>query len=221
MLCLCKTCLSLPHRPCFVTLLYAGSGSRSPLPCTAHHIPIQCTYNESMAASNAVAVPWHDKWAMKFPTPTEPCPTPPGLLPRVSERTSSSQSGVDDTIVAKIAWNLVVAQGQSLPMNLFMMWMSGSHVNLWSIMMTSYMCWGPIGSLMNMSQRFQQKVGHIETDLDFTVQKVAYVAINLLSLFMAAYKLSSLGLLPTTDSDWLEFMEQGEPAEFSSGGFVV
>lgn len=155
--------------------------------------------------------------------------------------------------------------------------------------MTSYMCWGPIGSLMNMSQRasklsfrahtcththmcthisfteatlsthfdaplmrcnahcihgvcmqvyvrvwyccvthwpidpcrllsatfkksagFQQKVGHIETDLDFMVQKVAYVAINLLSLFMAAYKLSSLGLLPTTDSDWLEFMEQGE-----------
>ena len=28
-----------------------------------------------------------------------------------------------------------------------------AQVNLWSIMMTSYMCWGPIGSLMNMSKR--------------------------------------------------------------------
>jgi hypothetical protein len=40
------------------------------------------------------------------------------------------------------------------------------------------------------------------------MQKVSYVAINLVGLFMAAYKLSNLGLLPTTESDWLEFMQQ-------------
>ena len=55
---------------------------------------------------------------------------------------------------------------------------------------------------------FHQRVGHIDTNVDFTMQKVSYVAINLIGLFMAAYKLSNLGLLPTTDSDWLEFMQQ-------------
>ena len=43
---------------------------------------------------------------------------------------------------------------QSLPMNAFMMWMSGDQVGLYSMMMVGYMTWGPIQGLMATNQRF-------------------------------------------------------------------
>lgn len=38
------------------------------------------------------------------------------------------------------------------------------------------------------------------------LQKMVYVLANLLGIALAVYKCNSMGLLPTAQSDWLEFM---------------
>eukprot|EP00041_Stephanoeca_diplocostata_P015357 m.292726 g.292726 ORF g.292726 m.292726 type:complete len:175 (+) comp20008_c0_seq3:172-696(+) len=137
------------------------------------------------------------------------------------ETSSSSGTMVDNaTKVQSVAWSIAVEQGSQLPMNLFMMWMSGNHVNMYSMMMTGVMCWNPIKSLMSMNDKFKQRLGNLEEDQDFTLQKLAYLGINIVGVCLALYKLKNLGLLPTTESDWLEFMQQSQPLEASSGGFV-
>ena len=38
------------------------------------------------------------------------------------------------------------------------------------------------------------------------LQKLVYVLANLVGIALAVYKCNSMGLLPTAQSDWLEFM---------------
>jgi len=40
------------------------------------------------------------------------------------------------------------------------------------------------------------------------LQKFSYILANLLGLAMAMYKCHTMGLLPTAQSDWIEFMDQ-------------
>ena len=40
------------------------------------------------------------------------------------------------------------------------------------------------------------------------LQLFSYIVANLLGLAMAMYKCHTMGLLPTAQSDWVEFMDQ-------------
>ena len=40
------------------------------------------------------------------------------------------------------------------------------------------------------------------------LQQFSYILANLLGLAMAMYKCHTMGLLPTSQSDWVEFMDQ-------------
>ena len=40
------------------------------------------------------------------------------------------------------------------------------------------------------------------------LQQFSYILANLLGLAMAMYKCHTMGLLPTAQSDWVEFMDQ-------------
>ena len=42
------------------------------------------------------------------------------------------------------------------------------------------------------------------------LQKVVFILANLVGIALAIYKFNSMGLLPTSQSDWLEFMEARE-----------
>ena len=116
----------------------------------------------------------------------------------------------------KMAWRLVQGQAGGLPQQMFMMWMSGSQVHIFSIMMVVMSWRQPLNSFLGMSAnfaRFEDK----DVESQFIWQKVAYLACNLASAGLALYQLQRLGLLPTSDSDWLEFYEQSEPMEYSAG----
>lgn len=39
------------------------------------------------------------------------------------------------------------------------------------------------------------------------LQKIVYILANLVGVGLAIYKFNNMGLLPTAQSDWLEFME--------------
>lgn len=51
----------------------------------------------------------------------------------------------------------------------------------------------------------------------FLLPKIAFVAVQLLSLGLGVWKMGSMGLLPTAASDWLAFMEPRVPLEYSFG----
>ena len=94
------------------------------------------------------------------------------------------------------AMSMAMAPGQQIAMNAFMMYMSGSGLNIFSISVTSTAILTPVRSLMTMGKMFQP-LGD-----DLQMAKLLFVALNLVWLGVGKYKLSSMKLLPTTSADW-------------------
>eukprot|EP00055_Hartaetosiga_balthica_P002895 m.5682 g.5682 ORF g.5682 m.5682 type:complete len:171 (-) comp2452_c0_seq1:307-819(-) len=146
--------------------------------------------------------------------------SPPGFSgPNL--KTDLANKGLNATSAAelknKIAWNMVTKALGQLPMNLFMMYMMGNTVQLITFFMLTYMISGPIAALSNMNKEFEK----ISREESFTLQKLAFIGAQLGVMGLAAWKCSGLGLIPTTQADWLEFLPFIEPREFSSGSVAL
>jgi hypothetical protein len=119
----------------------------------------------------------------------------------------------DSTLVAKQGWSLALGPLKQLPMNLFIMWMAGNTVSLFPMMMVGMMFFRPVQTLIGYKEAFKTLVGD-----QAIFQKAVFIFGNLVVVAMAVYKINSMGLLPTYQSDWLEFQEPREILEFSGGG---
>ena len=108
------------------------------------------------------------------------------------------------------AMSMAMAPGQQIAMNAFMMYMSGSGLNIFSISVTSTAILTPVRSLMTMGKMFQP-LGD-----DLQMAKLLFVALNLVWLGVGKYKLSSMKLLPTTSADWTGSVVWKEMMETSS-----
>ena len=53
---------------------------------------------------------------------------------------------------AQKSWDIALAPVKQLPMNLFIMWMSGNTISIFPIMMVAMMFFRPIQALFNYSQ---------------------------------------------------------------------
>ena len=60
---------------------------------------------------------------------------------------------------------------------------------------------------------------HSNEQLDFTPQKLAFIACQVAALALGLYKADTMGLLPTRPSDWIEFW-QSQPLTAMSPGSV-
>lgn len=108
------------------------------------------------------------------------------------------------------AMSIAMAPGQQIAMNAFMMYMSGSGLNIFSISVTSTAILTPVGALMAMGRTFQPLGDDLQT------AKLLFVALNLVWLGVGMYKLSSMKLLPTTSADWTGSVVWKEMMETSS-----
>ncbi|CAB1345494.1 unnamed protein product [Coregonus sp. 'balchen'] len=104
-----------------------------------------------------------------------------------------SDKPVPDTSIQESDKNLV----EKIPMNLFIMYMSGNTISIFPIMML----------LENSNQQW--------------LQGLVYSVGNLLGSALAIYKCQSMGLLPTHSSDWLAFIEPPQRMEIMGGGMVL
>jgi hypothetical protein len=95
------------------------------------------------------------------------------------------------------AMAIAMKPGQQILMNAFMMYMSGSQLNIFSISITSGAILGPVGSILSMETVFGQF-----QDVDLQLPKLAFVALNLAWLGLGLYKMSNMRLLPITSADW-------------------
>ena len=59
-----------------------------------------------------------------------------------------------------------------------------------------------------------------KADIDLTLPKLCYLALNCLGVAMGMYKLNTIGLLPVTSADWSAMLPVKTPVEYSTGSFV-
>jgi ER membrane protein complex subunit 4 len=126
-------------------------------------------------------------------------------------------------------------------MNGFMLYMSGNSVQIFSIMITIMLLWNSVNAILGSLQSFQQfyasnvdttKPGYIQTVKNLVASKLilpvlVFSLMNVANLGLGIWKCGAMGLLPTTSSDWLSFMEPKQVIEIHKmiqeavGGFLL
>ena len=117
-------------------------------------------------------------------------------------------------IMTKMSWAVAMAPGKQLPMMVFMFWMTGNGLHLFSIMMTGMALMTPVKSLMNMNTAFAN-IKMPDREINLTQQKLVYIGCVCAGLCVGAWKLNKMGLLPLTSADWVTMVPVREPVEFS------
>ncbi|XP_059472917.1 ER membrane protein complex subunit 4 [Neocloeon triangulifer] len=141
-------------------------------------------------------------------------PSPPGYNPSAVQVHAESSKETDSShLILKKSWDLALGPLKQVPMNLFLMYMAGSSISIFPIMMVGMLIIRPVKSLFTMQQAFKVIEGN-----QVIGQKFVYLIGNILNVALALYKCQSMGLLPTHSSDWLAFVEPQVRLEYLGGG---
>eukprot|EP00958_Prasinococcus_capsulatus_P000292 scaffold25_cov287-Prasinococcus_capsulatus_cf.AAC.2 len=97
------------------------------------------------------------------------------------------------------AWEFAQSPVKNVFMMAFMMWMSGSGVQIFSMAITFSAIWPPIKAIYTANKAFERFEDPANSVL---LPKLAFVLVQLAQLGVGAWKLNSMGLLPTKPSDW-------------------
>ncbi|CAK4076901.1 unnamed protein product [Aphanomyces euteiches] len=100
----------------------------------------------------------------------------------------------------------------------FMMWMSGSSINIFSIMITAMAIFNPLKALFNVNGAF---VGLEDGKTDLLQAKATFVIANLVAISVALYKCGTMGLLPTTSADWTWLLPVKQAIESSAAATPI
>jgi len=146
---------------------------------------------------------------------------PPGYCPNAVHLVESSANKEADQqhLLMKRAWDLALGPLKQLPMNVFIMFMAGNSISIFPIMMVGMMFIRPMQALVKVGSTFKPLEGPLNSMMLF--QKFLFILGNLVGLGVALYKCSSMGLLPTHQSDWLAFIEEPVRTEYSTGGISL
>ena len=115
-----------------------------------------------------------------------------------SASTTNSNMTYTEVLEAK-AWNLAKSPSGSIMQSMFMFYMSGSQVSIFTIMITMQFIMNPIKAISGVNDTFKP---YEHKDINLILPKLAYIAINFVLFAMAIYKFSVLGVIPVTPADW-------------------
>lgn len=97
---------------------------------------------------------------------------------------------------------------RSLPMTLFMLWMVGNDISLFSIMFVGMAVTTPITTLLGTAKVFEQFDESVREDPSLrstvTQSKLMYALCCVAALVVGLVKISWMGLLPVSVSDWMD-----------------
>ncbi|PWN44813.1 DUF1077-domain-containing protein [Ceraceosorus guamensis] len=156
---------------------------------------------------------------------------PPGFVTPSSQGSGKSKQikprapPSPESLVAlksKKAWDVALSPAKSLPMNAFMLYMSGSGVQIFSMTVVGMLLTSPIKGAMTIGQAFaplsspaSQGIKGAPEEQSLLLQKVVFILAQALCFSLGVWKCASMGLLPTQSSDWLAWRESRTPLEFS------
>ncbi|CEF69465.1 ER membrane protein complex subunit 4 [Strongyloides ratti] len=149
---------------------------------------------------------------------------PPGFNPRIiasqgGETLTTDNKEQQQHLLNKRSWDMALQPIKSIPMNLFMMYMTGNAISIIPLMMVGSMFWKNIQAIVTVNSTF--KVLEEQMSGSIILNKLVYIIGNLLGILLAMYKCNSMGLLPNGTSDWLDFMEHPEPLQSSTWSGVI
>mmetsp|Transcript_44677 Transcript_44677/g.54684 ORF Transcript_44677/g.54684 Transcript_44677/m.54684 type:complete len:186 (+) Transcript_44677:47-604(+) len=101
-----------------------------------------------------------------------------------------------EKILLSQAWNQAKAPSRQILMSGIMMWMSGSNLTIFTLMMMGMVMLNPLTALFSVNKAFERyDTGNNSSSL--RLPKLAYIVLNFVSVGIGIWKLNSLGLLPT------------------------
>jgi hypothetical protein len=78
-------------------------------------------------------------------------------------------------------------------MLLFIFWMTGSSLSIYTIMFTVSLSTAPFTALVSVNQTFEQ---FEHKNLNLLMPKLVFVACNCATICLALYKFSNMGIIP-------------------------
>ncbi|KAJ7684506.1 DUF1077-domain-containing protein [Mycena polygramma] len=151
-------------------------------------------------------------------------PPPPGFARSTSTKSAASKTPAPppesyNAIKEKRALDFATAPAKSLPMQAFMLYMSGGGVQIFSIGIVVMLLLTPFKNLAGMNDAFAQfaptTAKNPKSLTTLLLQKLVYVACNVLTLAVGLWKCRSMGLLPLGTGDWLAFETRGIAPEMA------
>jgi hypothetical protein len=147
-------------------------------------------------------------WALAFSTqPPRPAksssiPDPPGFSSTSSKSksaksttTSAKPNPRDPQILLKKAYELALAPAKQLPMTFIMMYMSGSTLQIFTIMTVFMAFKNPLVGLLATFSAFERFETE-ETRGKLVMVRALYVLMQLVGLGLGVWKVNQMGLLP-------------------------
>ncbi|KAI8910366.1 hypothetical protein EDD86DRAFT_205204 [Gorgonomyces haynaldii] len=114
----------------------------------------------------------------------------------------------------KKAYELAFSGAKSIPMNGFMLYMSGNGIQIFSIMMTGMLLYNSAMQILGSRNQFKQ----FEQQSGILLPLLLFILIQGVNFGLGMWKLGQMGLLPTSTSDWLSFLAEREIVVIASGG---
>ena len=99
---------------------------------------------------------------------------------------------------------------KNMAMTVFMLWMVGNTLSMWTIMMIMAFCTGPINALLNLNKAFEM---FEDKKINLFMPKLTYFVLNLALFGGVLYKFASMGILPVQPSDWNSLINPKFPRE--------
>lgn len=154
-------------------------------------------------------------WSLNLDRSRENCPEPLGfrITGSENEETKKREKTMKEMKLAK-AWEVSNRPFQSLISTVLMLYMSGSTLNIFSIIFVGMAMWSPIKATLTVNSAFAPYEGE---GISLFLPKLKYLAIYFLALFAGLYKFSDMGLIPTNAEDWIGLIPVANPVEVSSG----
>eukprot|EP00755_Sulcionema_specki_P038748 Sspe_Gene.111470::Locus_93557_Transcript_1_1_Confidence_1.000_Length_499::g.111470::m.111470 len=120
----------------------------------------------------------------------------------------------------KMLWEFATAPKNHIFMHLFLLWMVGNDINIFTIMFTGQVIYSSVSAILGVSHAFEQIIDSSERDGELRDEvfnaQITYLGFQLATLAIGLYKCYNLGLVPTNAVDWVDHRVR-HPAEFAFG----
>ena len=103
------------------------------------------------------------------------------------------------SLFAQKAWDFAKSPMGQLPMVLFIFWMTGSSLSIYTIMFTVQFAMTPFKAIFNVNTAFEP---YEHKGLNTLLPKLVYISCNMVTIGLAAYKFSNMGIIPVLPADW-------------------
>lgn len=157
-------------------------------------------------------------WSLNLDRSRESCPDPLGyrIAAGENEETKKREKNLKEMKLAK-AWEMSNRPFQSLISTVLMLYMSGSGLNIFSIIIVSMAMWTPIKATLTVNSTFAP---YESEGISLLMPKLKYLGVYFIALLAGLYKFSDMGLIPTNAEDWIGLVPISHPIEVTSGFFI-